>query len=151
MVLFGLVTVFIKIQQRKTAYYLVRVNAWFVIIILVISSGIHWDETIAKYNLAQKDTITLDTKFLLTLSDKVLPLLEQNIAVLDRNDKSEMSKEGEYLYRSTLTPRQVLENRKHEFYTAQKEYSWLSWNVADEKVKKGLMKGTELSAVNSGK
>lgn len=151
MVLFGLVTVFIKIQQRKTAYYLVRVNSWFVIIILVISSGIHWDETIAKYNLAQKDTITLDTKFLLTLSDKVLPLLEQNIAVLDRNDKSEMSKEGEYLYRSTLTPRQVLENRKHEFYTAQKEYSWLSWNVADEKVKKGLMKGTELSAVNSGK
>jgi len=147
MVLTGLTTIFIKIQQRKTAFYLLRVNAWVAIIILVVSSCIHWDETIAKYNLARKDTITLDVKFLLTLSDKVLPLLEKNMDVLDRTGPAQESTEGEYLYRSSLTQRQVFENRKKEFTTAQKEYSWLSWNVSDEYVVQELTLSVRTSSV----
>jgi len=134
MVLAGLTTVFIKIQQRKTAYYLLRVNAWIAIIILVISSCIHWDETIAKYNLARKDTIALDVKFLLTLSDKVLPLLEKNLDVLDRTEPTKGNTEGDYLYRSSLSQRLVFEKRKKEFAITQKAYSWLSWNWSDEYV-----------------
>jgi uncharacterized BrkB/YihY/UPF0761 family membrane protein len=57
LVLIGLVTIFVKIPQRKTAFYLVRVNAWFAIAILVVTSCVHWDETIARYNLARKDTM----------------------------------------------------------------------------------------------
>ncbi|MBC7886609.1 MAG: DUF4173 domain-containing protein [Ferruginibacter sp.] len=139
LVLAGLMTVFIKIQQRKTAYYLLRVNAWFAIVVLVAASCIHWDETIARYNLARKDTITLDVKFLLSLSDKVLPELEKNADVLDRTSKPGEHEEGEYLYRSSLTPRQVFENRKKEFSAAHKTYTWLSWNMADSYVKKELM------------
>jgi Domain of unknown function (DUF4173) len=139
LVLAGLTTVFIKIQQRKTAYYLIRVNAWFAIIILVVSSCIHWDETIAKYNLARKNTISLDVKFLLSLSDKVLPVLEKNTDVLDSPGKPVINgEEGEFLYRSPLTPRQLFENRKKEFYEAQKTYTWLSWNMTDDYVKKEL-------------
>ncbi len=134
----GLITVFIKIQQRKTTYYLLRVNAWFAIILLVAASCIHWDETIAKYNLARKDTIAQDVKFLLSLSDKVLPLLEKNIDVLDRKDKSGMNREGEYYFQSGLTQRQVFENRKNEFFATQKRYTWLSWNRADDDIKKEL-------------
>jgi Domain of unknown function (DUF4173) len=147
MVLAGLATVFIKIQQRKTAYYLLRVNAWVAIIILVISSCIHWDETIAKYNLARKDTITLDVKFLLTLSDKVLPVLEKNMDVLDRTGPAQGNTEGEYLYRSSLTQRQVFENRKKAFSATQKQYSWLSWNVSDDYVIKQLASSVRTSAV----
>jgi hypothetical protein len=147
MVLAGLTTVFIKIHQRKTAYYLLRVNAWVAIIILVISSCIHWDETIAKYNLARKDTITLDVKFLLTLSDKVLPLLEKNLEVLDRTEAVKENTEGEYLYRSSLSQRQVFENRKKEFSTIQKAYSWLSWNWSDEYVANKLEPSVRTSTV----
>lgn len=136
LVLFGLTTVFIKIYQRKTVYYLLRVNAWFAIVMLVASSCIHWDETIAKYNLARKDTISLDVEFLLSLSDKVLPQLEKNADVLDGIGNAGANEEGEYLYRSSLTPRQVFENRKKEFLAAQKAYTWLSWNMADDYVKK---------------
>ncbi|MEP7142339.1 MAG: DUF4173 domain-containing protein [Ferruginibacter sp.] len=138
LVLAGLIPVFIKIHQRKTAYFLLRVNAWFAIIILVLSSCIHWDETIARYNLARKNTIALDVKFLLSLSDKVLPVLEKNMDVLVNTRKPVKDGEGEYLYRSSLTPREVFENRKKEFSEAQKTYTWLSWNMADDYVKKEL-------------
>jgi hypothetical protein len=147
LVLIGLVTIFVKIQQRKTAFYLLRVNAWVVIIILVVSSCVHWDETIARYNLSKKDTIALDVKFLLTLSDKVLPLLEENKEVLQRNDKSRFNEEGEFLYRSALPPMQVLQNRTNEFFSTQKTYTWLSWNVADASIGKELSREIQLSAV----
>ncbi|MEO7768832.1 MAG: DUF4173 domain-containing protein, partial [Ferruginibacter sp.] len=138
LVLAGLITVFIKIHQRKTAYYLLRVNAWFAIVVLVLSACIHWDETIAVYNLARKDTIAPDIKFLLTLSDKTLPLLQKNIEVLDKSATA-MNGDDKYLYQS-LTPRQFFENRKKDFSVTQKNYSWLSWNMADETVKKELKK-----------
>jgi hypothetical protein len=134
MVLMGLITVFIKIYKKKTAYYLLRVNGWFAIILLVAASCLHWDETIASYNLARKNTIPVDVKFLLTLSDKTLPLLEQNADVLnDKMDK--VQGEGEYLNRNVITLKEQFEQRKKDFMAEQKKYSWLSWNVADAYVK----------------
>lgn len=144
----GLMTVFIKIHQRKTAYYLLRVNAWFAIIMLVAASCIHWDETIARYNLARKNNIALDVKFLLSLSDKVLPVLQKNMDVLDRTGQTVPDGEGEYLYRSSLTPRQVFENRKTAFYEAQKRYTWLSWNMADDFIEKELTQVIKTSLIH---
>jgi Domain of unknown function (DUF4173) len=137
MVLMGLITVFIKIHRRKTAYYLWRVNGWFGIVLLVAASCVHWDETIASYNLAHKNTVPLDVKFLLSLSDKTLPLLEKNQDVLG-DDKPVVDGEGEYLYPSRLTPRELFEMRKKDFFAAQKTYSWLSWNASDAYVRKNI-------------
>jgi hypothetical protein len=146
MVLMGLITVFIKIHQRKTSYYLLRVNGWFAIILLVAASCVHWDETMARYNLAHKNTIPLDVKFLLTLSDKTLPLIAKNQEVL--LDKTAVRGEGDYLYRSPLSPKQVFEQRKKDFLSEQKNYSWLSWNAADEYVQNYLSKAVITSSLN---
>jgi hypothetical protein len=43
MVLVGLTTVFFKIWNRKTNYFLFRVNAWAGIVVLVLATTIHWD------------------------------------------------------------------------------------------------------------
>jgi hypothetical protein len=147
MVLMGLITVFIKIHQRKTAYYLWRVNGWFAVILLVAASCVHWDETIARYNLAHKNTIPVDVKFLLTLSDKTLPLLEKNQDVLDPK-KETIQGEGEYLYRSGFTPKEFFEIRKKDFFEKQKAYSWLSWNAADTYVKRKLAEPVITSSLN---
>lgn len=138
LVLAGLTTVFFKIYYRKTSYYLLRLNAWFATIMLVVCSCVNWDEMIAKYNLARKDTIALDVKFLLTLSNKTLPLLQQNIEIFEPPLKS-TNGEGEYLYRSSLTPMQVFQQRKRNFQEELDRYSWLSWNMADESVKRALI------------
>ena len=146
MVLMGLITVFIKIHQRKTSYYLLRVNGWFAIIILVAASCVHWDETMATYNLAHKNTIPVDVKFLLTLSDKTLPLIQNNQDILV--DETNVHGEGDYLYRSPLSPKQVFEQRKKDFLNEQKNYSWLSWNGADSYVKKYLSNSVTISLLN---
>ncbi len=148
MVLMGLITVFIKIHQRKTAYYLWRVNGWFAIVLLVAASCVHWDETIAEYNLAHKSTIPLDIKFLLTLSDKTLPVLEENKDVLD--EKNTMTFDmGDRLYSAELTPRAVFEIRKKKFLAMQDTYTWLSWNAADMYVKRNLSKPILSSSINN--
>ncbi|MGB4842914.1 MAG: DUF4173 domain-containing protein [Ferruginibacter sp.] len=147
MVLFGLITVFIKIQQRKTGYYLWRVNGWFAVVLLVAASCIHWDETMAKYNLAHKETIPLDVKFLLSLSDKTLPLIEKNKKVLTEKT-AVVHGEGEYLYRSGMSPLELFEMRKQDFFEEQKKYSWLSWNGADNFVKQQLLKNNITSSLN---
>jgi hypothetical protein len=145
MVLMGLITVFIKIQQRKTSYYLWRVNGWFAIVLLVAASCIHWDETIARYNLAHKNTIPVDVNFLLTLSDKTLPLVQQNIDVL-KGEKLPVQPEGDYEDRSASL--EVFEMRKKEFLETQQKYSWLSWNVSDAYVKKYLAQNIITSSIN---
>lgn len=146
MVLAGLITVFIKIHSRKTAYYLWRVNGWFAMMLLVAASCIHWDETIARYNLAHKNKIPVDVKFLLTLSDKTLPLLEKNPDVLNGTVIS-VAGEGEYLLRSSQSMQEIFEMRKKNFFEQQQNYTWLSWNGADEYVKSNLMKPVITSAV----
>jgi hypothetical protein len=137
LVLFGLVTVFIKIRFAKTNYYLFRVNAWFAIGILVISSGIHWDEWIAEHNLARKTTIPMDVQFLLSLSDKTLPIIEKNKEVLEEDFLLKNSA-VDFHYRGGITPKQYFEIRKKIFFETQQHYSWLSWNAADDYVKKHL-------------
>jgi hypothetical protein len=147
MVLMGLITVFIKIQQKKTSYYLLRINGWFAIVLLVASSCIHWDELIARYNLAHKDTIPVNAEFLLTLSDKTLPLIEKNQDVLDKDNQARDS-EGKLLNRSALTEKQQFEQRKKDFLEEQKTYSWLSWNATDEYVKKHLPTVSVITGLN---
>jgi hypothetical protein len=146
MVLMGLFTVFIKIHQKKTAYYLLRVNGWFAIVLLVTTSCIHWDETMARYNLAHKQTIPVDVHFLLTLSDKTLPLLAQNPDVLDAKI-NEGPVETENPDRKELSPRQEFEERVKDFNEAQQKYSWLSWNRADAYVKKQFQNNNIMSSL----
>lgn len=144
MVLAGLATVFLKIYFTKTVYFLLRINAWAGIILLVFASAINWDETIARYNLARKSTIPLDVPFLLSLSDKTLPLLQKNVDVLE----NATSIDERYYYNGSFhSAIDFFEYRKEDFLDRQNNYTWLSWNVADAYVKKELSGNTHLSSL----
>lgn len=149
MVLAGLITVFIKIQWKMSAYYLFRINAWFAMVLLVISSCIHWDELIARYNLSRKSTIPLDVKFLLTLSDKTLPLLDQNRDLLEHPTFLLNDSESESSYQTVLLPLEFLDKRKMAFLATQKDYSWLSWNLADYQTKKLLQSSVKTASLTN--
>lgn len=135
MVLFGLVTVFLKICLTKTTYYLLRLNAWAGIGLLIIASDVNWDETIAWYNLARIAIMKPDVPFLLSLSDKTLPLLQANEGVL----KTDALTGKQYYYAGELyTAVEFFELRKKDFFERENAYTWLSWNMADQYVKKEL-------------
>lgn len=140
MVLIGLATVFVKIWQKRTAYFLFRVNAWAGIVLLVLASTIHWDEFIASYNLQRKDRVPLDAEFLLTLSDKTLPLLDANLGAFKKR-QAEMPREssGTEIESDSWSRNKTCDTcfaeqilaRKDLFLQRQSHLSWLSWNYAD--------------------
>ncbi|GGI23499.1 hypothetical protein GCM10008119_07950 [Pedobacter mendelii] len=129
----GLTTVYIKVAKQKTFFYLLKINGniWFVL--LLAFSTINWDVLIAKYNLAQSDKISLDAKYLLSLSDKTLPVLDKNRAKLhftedtDTNDRTYASPETSAFYQQQLYQRIGHFKERHE------KVSWLSWNLQDWK------------------
>jgi hypothetical protein len=125
--------VFLKIWLRKTNYFLLRVNAWAGIVLLVLATTVHWDEFIVGYNLKRKSTIELDIPFLLSLSDKALPLLDTNIVALqnleNKSGQSTSNDVADNVCSNCLI--EQLKMREAEFVKKQQQLSWLSWNYAD--------------------
>ncbi|MEO7310502.1 MAG: DUF4173 domain-containing protein [Chitinophagaceae bacterium] len=138
LVLIGLLTIVIKIQNKKTAYYLWRVNAMAAFIVLVGASSIDWDVAIARYNLSRKETINTDISFLLHMNDHVLPLLQLNKAwicsVTQRPGADGISYGGRYME----TKCELIDQRIQSFTAEQKTAGWLSWNWADARTIKQL-------------
>lgn len=135
LVLAGLVTVFIKIHFKKTNYYLLRVNAWAAVSVLILAAMVNWDVLIAGYNIRYSKKIPLDLPFLLSLSDRTLPVLESNIAIL-RQREQELNQQGAHLGRCENGIQDILQSRWQYYRQTQQQYSWLSWNYADETVKR---------------
>lgn len=133
MVLVGLVTVLLKIWSRKTNYFLFRVNAWAAIVVLVLATTVHWDEFIAGYNLKRKDTVELDVSFLLSLSDKALPLLDTSIVALQNKENSlrQVNTNDASVNDCRNCYIEQLKKREAAFVEDQQQLTWLSWNYAD--------------------
>jgi len=132
-VLTGLATVFIKIHFKKSNYFLFRVNAWAVIVMLVFASAINWDPMIARYNFNHNDKVPVDLQFIFRLSDKALPVIDQHIALLRERERA--VKVHEYSLGKCITCyTDRLSERKKAFIEKQRHYSWLSWNFADYSV-----------------
>ncbi len=142
MVLSGLITIFFKIYFQKTTYYLFRLNAWVGIILLVFASIISWDVTIAEYNIARKSAVPLDIPFLLSLSDKTLPLIEKNKELLMNVDSHDNQFYYDGNYYDALD---FFEIREKQFLNEQRNYTWLSWNIADANAVKQLAMNKHLS------
>jgi hypothetical protein len=131
LVLAGLLTVVLKIRFKKTSYYLFRLNAWLVFSVLTATTVIQWDIVIAKYNIAHMSTVPLNLNYLLSLSDKVLPVIQENLPALKEREKhlnAALLNEND----RSLPLVVILAQRKSLYLHYQQSYSWLSWNFTDQ-------------------
>ncbi len=128
LVLFGLITLVIKIKNRKTAFYLLKANTFAMYIGFVLFAVPDWDVIIAKHNLTSKTTINTDTKFLLTLDTKILPFIDQNQEILENTDLNSDT------YYFSKTFKEVYKEQRDNFMNEYKEKAWFSRNYTDTKV-----------------
>ncbi len=129
LVFIGLVTMFIKIQSRKTLFYLVKVNSTATFIVMILMGSVSWDYHIAEFNLSNPDKKSIDVSYLFTLSDDVLPVLDENKDVLDSDILFEQN------FRRYVQNGEIeLKHHVETFMEKQAEYTWLSWNYADFRV-----------------
>jgi len=145
LVLTGLITVFWKIYRKKTTYFLFRVNAWAVVTLLVLSTTVNWDEVIATYNFSRKNTILMPVDYMITLSNKALPILQKNASVL----KDQIRKQNQLGFTTVTCETCVLPKlleKKVEFNKQQEGLTWLSYNLADEGIKEYYSRANQLSS-----
>jgi hypothetical protein len=120
LVVAGLLTTYVKVREKKTTWYLLNVNSWVAILLLLVSSFVPWDTWITQYNLSKNNSP--DLRYLIHLSDanitQLLPFQEN--VYLDE-------------------PTQIaLKEKITTFKEEQATQSWLSWNYQDFKTTKSL-------------
>lgn len=134
LVLAGLVALAWKIHARRSTFFLWRVNAWAAVAVLTALSCFDWDKAIVKYNLAHPNPAEIDTDNYLALSDKVLPLLHQHRADVQR----QMAKHATNHVRWTDTQdplvfNELLDRKTRAFLTRWQGSGWQSWTLAEQR------------------
>ncbi|WP_271423860.1 DUF4173 domain-containing protein [Aequorivita sinensis] len=130
--LYGLYSVFIKIRNVKSGFYLFRTNAMALYILLVISSMVNWDGLIAKYNFAHADTAFLHFDYLVDLSDKSLPYLDKPISELNKIENIQTKifpYDAGFMNAEEYHKR--IESKKRIFKQDWESKSFLSWNFPE--------------------
>ena len=132
--IFGLITLYNKIRNVKSVYYLLRMNTWALYVILVLLSCYNWDVNIAKYNLAHWNKGEIDVDFYLKLSDKALPVVFQNLDSV--RTQMEAHKKNKVQWITHLDYDifvNELQAKRDKFIQKYEEHSWLSFNFSDQK------------------
>ena len=124
--LVGLLTLFLKIRNKRSFFYMYRINGWSVAIMMTLISCINWDPLIARYNFSHFAGSSLGKQFISTLSNRALPEMIEHVDHLSQEDYFG-SNEG-------ASKIGFLHNRIEEFKDDYNSYSWLSWNLDDYRV-----------------
>ena len=127
----GLITLIKKVQHRKTVSYLFRINGISIYAILVISALFNWDGIIASHNFKNAETKSIDYIFELSMSDKTLPILDENRDILILNNNKYKNSNYSFSWTKSQTLLEKLDQRISDFKRKEKKRSWLSWNYSD--------------------
>ena len=139
--LYGLFTVFLKVRNRKSPFYLLRNNVYMAYVVLVICSLINWDGVIASYNFNHADRSFLHLDYMSTLSDKTLPILDKPLAELSRIDKFQKEKfPFEVKYMTPEEYKRIIDARKKDFIENWEKKGFLSWNLPEYLAYRDLLK-----------
>lgn len=128
--LVGLLFTFLKVNNTKSAWYLVRQNfeAWF--LLLSLCSFVNWDKIISDYNIAHAKTFrALDKSYLVGLSNANLPELT---AVFFGDKKDSLFNENEKFQRNYDFKK--YSQSLYEFIVENKRETWQSFNLRDKAI-----------------
>lgn len=142
----GLLSTFIKIASNRSNWYLFRFNGWTFYIVLIIASMFNWDRYITNYNLSYAKT--LDTEYLLKLSDANIP----ELLVYDNDKKlkgflsstvlsyetQEDLRAGNYSYPKSY--QNILHSKLFQFMKMYEEYGWKSWCIDRQNLHQIILK-----------
>lgn len=135
LVIFGLISIIIKIVKVKNFYFLLRVNGLSLLAVLVISTLFNWGVVIGKYNFTHYDRSFIEYRFLAQLNDSSLPYTIKSYNELQKIDKVQqrivpfdIGRDGYWSYSQYYIK---MRERESDFYIRYKNLSFLEWNFAD--------------------
>jgi hypothetical protein len=142
---FCIYTIWVKVKEQKSIFYLIRMNGLSVFIVLVITSLVNWDSVIAQYNFNNPNKSFLHLEFMATLSDCTLPDIDKSLSVLDSIEKQQAQKFQSLRYQpmSAKEYQETIQQRKVIFKNRWENQHFLSWNYPDYKAYQQLFGNTK--------
>jgi hypothetical protein len=131
--LFGLLTILLKIWQRRSAFSLVRLNSVAAYLVLLCLALGNWEIWIAHFNLTSGFR-RVDYGFLVDMPGRVLPEVVKHRAALARMKQITREDESGYSYETipAAAAQRMLDNRVREWQQQQRtQASWQDWTYAD--------------------
>lgn len=120
--IFGLCALWVKIHQKKSSFFLWRINGWAVYGMLIALSTINWDGVIMRHNLAHSERENIDIEFLMSLSNKTLPLLFEHREIFAGDSWQHQRNDFNWQFW----------NKVSRFIRNQEQVTYWSWNYLDE-------------------
>jgi|SRR5688572_23075164 len=131
--LYGLITVYIKVKNKYSPFYLFRTNFHALLTVLIICSFINWDTFIAKYNFNHSRNAFIHFNFLARLSDESLPFLDKTLSELKLiNEVQKLKYPQEKNYMTPENYHKWIQKRKIRFRENWETKGWLSWNLPEQ-------------------
>lgn len=130
--LYGLYTVFVKVKEKKTSFYLFQTNFAALFILLIVSSIVNWDKLIVNYNFKHANKSFLELNYLVNFSDKTLPVLDKPLSEL--KEIQFLQTEKFPFSRNYMTPENYhnfIQERKKKFLKEWERKDFLSWNLPE--------------------
>jgi hypothetical protein len=135
----GLISIFIKVNYKKSGYYLWRINSWTIYFLVVILSLINWNELIVQYNLKHWSKKDVDVDFYFQLSPNISNYLIDNRATIQQQIIANQQANHNWLEnKSKATFDSTLTIRHTEYLNKIKNDAWQSWNYMDYKYLKQI-------------
>ncbi len=135
-VLLGLISLYWKIAQRKSIFYMSKFNSWSVYTMLIFIGCFNWDMIIFNFNYSNRKTIKFDRFYVLDyLSDEAV--LQLKLKQSELNNNNDLNKIEEYQrYRfNTLDKRFI----RIAFKLRHDKNSWQSWDYRKHRCKKIML------------
>ncbi|MAX81632.1 MAG: hypothetical protein CL843_15835 [Crocinitomicaceae bacterium] len=135
----GLWSIFVKVNQRKNALFLLRVNSFSAYFILCVMALFNWDVIIAKYNFKNFGNSMVELDYMSQLSNKAYPYLIQSEKELKGKQMKQQrmldisSSSFERKYMDSETYADMLKNKINTFTYEWETKDWLEWNPAEAK------------------
>ncbi|MBL7937837.1 MAG: DUF4173 domain-containing protein [Flavobacteriales bacterium] len=139
LVLIGLITLYLKVRDRKSLFYMARVNGWAAFAVLIGLTTVDWDSTIVRYNLAHWNKGEIDIDNYLSMGDKVLPLLYANLDVVEMQmERHRMNTVRWVDHLEPSTFRRELDAKRDRFTARYERSHWQEHNLADRRTMRAL-------------
>ncbi len=135
----GLFTLFVKIRERKSFFYLARVTAWAAFAVITALTSIDLDRAIVRYNLTHRNPAEVDIDNYLALGDQVLPLLYADMDLVEQQMAHHTANRVRWV--EHLEPagfKAELDRKRMLFLQRYERQYWQEWNLADRSTAREL-------------
>jgi len=116
LVLVGLVTLALKIKQKRTGFNLIILNSWAAFLLLTAASAVDWDRMIVETNLAHSNPAEIDVDHYLEMDPRTFPLLYANLDRVREQIQKHVQKSTHWITYTDIDTFRTILDRKTQHY-----------------------------------